>query len=77
MIVIDQPSALMDIPVSIELKGFPPRQSVTLTATQIFPSHSRWQAHATFLTDDEGQVIVARQAPTAGDYEGVAAMGLI
>ena len=77
MIVVDRPDALMDVPVAIELKGFPPRQPVSLTATQIFPSRSRWQAQATFMTDDEGNLSVARQAPSSGSYEGVAAMGLI
>jgi hypothetical protein len=46
MIVVDQPDALMDVPVAIELREFTPHQAVTVTATQIFPSHSRWQAHA-------------------------------
>jgi dienelactone hydrolase len=77
MIVVDEVDALMDVPVVIELKGFAPRQAVTLTATQIFPSHSRWQAQATFMTDEEGNLNLARQAPLSGSYEGVAAMGLI
>jgi fermentation-respiration switch protein FrsA (DUF1100 family) len=77
MIVVDRPDALMDVPVVVELKGFAPRQPVTLTATQIFPSHSRWQAQASFMTDEEGNLSVARQAPMSGSYEGIAAMGLI
>jgi hypothetical protein len=52
MIVVDQPAALLDVPVAIELNGFAPRQPVTLTATQIYPIHSCLQAHATFMTDD-------------------------
>jgi Acyl-CoA thioester hydrolase/BAAT N-terminal region len=77
MIVVDHADALMDVPLAIELKGFAPRQPVTLAATQIFPSHSRWQAEATFVTDHEGRVAVAQQAPISGSYEGIAAMGLI
>jgi hypothetical protein len=77
MILVDQPDALMDVPISIELSGFAPSQPVTLTTTQIFPSHSRWQARATFTVDENGRVSVARQAPASGDYEGVAAMGLL
>ena len=77
MIVVDQPDALMDVPVAVELKEFTPHQAVTITATQMFPSHSRWQAHATFMTDVSGAVGIARQAPISGSYEGVAAMGLI
>ncbi len=77
MIVVDQPDALMDVPIAIELREFTPRQAVTVTATQIFPSNSRWQAHATFMTDESGTVGIARQAPISGSYEGAAAMGLI
>ncbi|MEH2517681.1 dienelactone hydrolase [Bradyrhizobium sp. AZCC 1610] len=77
MIVVDHTDALMDVPLAIELKGFAPRQPVTLAATQIFPSHSRWRAEATFVTDHKGRVAVAQQAPISGSYEGIAAMGLI
>ena len=77
MIVIDQPVALIDAAVAIELRGFPPRQPVTVTALQTFPSMSRWQARATYMSDDDGCVYVARQAPVFGTYDGVSAMGLI
>src|SRR5712671_3693235 len=77
MIVVDQPVALINAAVAIELRGFPPRQPVTVTALQTFPSGSRWQARATFMSDDDGCVYVARQAPVSGTYDGVSAMGLI
>ncbi len=77
MIVVDQPIALIDAAIAIELRGFPPRQPVTVTAIQTFPSGSRWRAHATFLSDNDGCVYVARQAPVSGTYDGVSAMGLI
>src|SRR5262249_51222714 len=77
MIVVDQPVALIDTEIAIELRGFPARQPVTITALQTFPSTSRWQAHATFMSDDDGCVHVARQAPVSGTYDGVSAMGLI
>jgi dienelactone hydrolase len=76
-IVADPPKALTDAEIAIELHGFPPRQPVTITATQIFPSGSRWQSHATFLSDDAGSAYVAGQAPLRGTYDGVAKMGLI
>jgi dienelactone hydrolase len=77
VIVVDQPVALIDAAIAIELRGFPPRQPVTVTALQTFPSMSRWQARATFMSDDDGCVYVARQAPMSGTYDGVSAMGLI
>jgi dienelactone hydrolase len=77
MILVDHSDALMDVPLAIELKGFARHQAVTLTATQIFPSHSRWRAEASFMTDGEGNLGVAAQAPVSGSYQGAAAMGLI
>jgi Acyl-CoA thioester hydrolase/BAAT N-terminal region len=66
MIVIDQPVALIDSAIAIELRGFPPRQPVSVTAIQTFPSTARWRATATFMSDDDGCVYVARQAPVSG-----------
>jgi hypothetical protein len=75
-IVVDQPIAPIDSPVAIELRGFPPYQPVSLTATETFPSGSRWQAHATFISDENGRIDVAQQAPASGSYDGVSPMGL-
>lgn len=75
-IVVDPPVALIDAEVAIELRGFPPRQPVTVTALQTFP-RTRWRATATFMSDDDGCVYVARQAPVSGTYDGVSATGLI
>jgi dienelactone hydrolase len=76
MIVVDQPVPLIDATVAIELRGFPPREPVTVTALQTFP-RTRWRATATFMSDDDGCVYIARQAPVSGTYDGVSAMGLI
>jgi Acyl-CoA thioester hydrolase/BAAT N-terminal region/BAAT / Acyl-CoA thioester hydrolase C terminal len=76
MILVDQPIALIDQPIAIELRGFPPQQQVRITATQTLPGASRWQGHATFISDGDGRVDLARQAPLAGSYDGAASMGL-
>jgi fermentation-respiration switch protein FrsA (DUF1100 family) len=76
-IVVDRPSALVDVPIKIELKGFPAGQPVTITATLEFADTSQWQSRATFATDAGGHVDLTREAPISGTYEGVAAMGLI
>ncbi len=75
-IVVDRPTALVDAAISISLRGFPPRQPVTIKAVQHFPSSTRWQAEATFAADDDGCVEVSKQAPVEGTYEGVSPMGL-
>src|SRR6187402_3037599 len=36
-IIANRPDALMDVEISIELRGFPPRQPVTIAATQLYP----------------------------------------
>ena len=77
MIAVDHPDALMDVPVSIELRQFPPRQRINITAVQEFPSGSRWLARAVFMSDNFGGVRVAQQAPLEGTYDGVSAMGLV
>jgi len=76
-IVVDRPSALVDVPIKIALKGFPAGQPVTITATLEFADTSQWQSRATFITDAGGHVDLTREAPISGTYEGVAAMGLI
>jgi hypothetical protein len=75
MIVVDQPDALIDQPIAIALRGFAPRQPVSVTATQTYANAIRWQSQAMFISDDDGQVDVSRQAPVSGTYEGVAPMG--
>ena len=77
MIVVDRASALIDEPVTIELRGSAAGQPVTLTASFEFADGSRWQSHATFISDESGRVDLTRQAPVSGTYEGVAAMGFI
>ena len=42
-----------------------------------FYDSSRWQAHATFTSDDLGSVDVSRQAPISGTYDGISPMGLV
>ena len=74
-IVADHPVALADQEVLVQLRGFSPRELVTVTATQEFRL-SRYRATATFLTDANGRVSIAHQAPLSGTYSDVSAMGL-
>ena len=76
MIVVDQPDALIDQSIVIALRGFTPCRPVSMTATQTYAEALRWQSRATFVSDNNGQVHVTRQAPVSGTYEGIAPMGL-
>jgi dienelactone hydrolase len=71
---VDHPIALADRDVVITLRGFPPRQAVSVTAT--VDGASRWQARAAYLADDDGRVSLARQSPVSGTYSGISPMGL-
>jgi len=77
MIVLDRHNALIDRAIAIRVERFPRRRPVTITATQTFYDASRWQAHATFISDDGGCVDVGHQAPVSGRYDGVSPMGLV
>ena len=75
-IVVDQPVALYDAPLSIALEGFAPRTRVTVTATFQVAEATPWRSGAAFIADDGGRVDITRQAPVAGTWEGVSPMGL-
>ncbi len=75
-IVVDQPVALYNAPTAIALEGFVPRAPVTVNATFQIPGAGRWGSNATFVADGAGRVDLTRDAPAAGTYGGVSAMGL-
>jgi hypothetical protein len=54
-IAVGQETVPIDSPLAVELRGFPPRRLVTVTATETFPSGSRWQAQATFVSDENNR----------------------
>jgi dienelactone hydrolase len=68
---------LQDIPLSIRLSGFAPRQPVTVTAEMVARDHFRWRSAATFVVGADGGVDVETTAPVGGSYSGVSPMGLI
>jgi dienelactone hydrolase len=79
-----QPSeAFIDEPVSISLSGFEPNQEVTIRATTVgtaFPDVIDTgivrESQATFKTDANGEVDLAKQAPLSGSYAIADGMGL-
>ncbi|WP_199090081.1 acyl-CoA thioesterase/bile acid-CoA:amino acid N-acyltransferase family protein [Bosea sp. ASV33] len=67
---------LIDVPRRIVLTGLPAGAEVTVAAET--PRGGRpWRAQAVFAADAAGTVDLGRDAPLRGDYEGVAAMGLV
>lgn len=68
--------AFVDEPVNIHLLGFKPQQVVTLRAWIRDDSDEIWQSHASFETDDRGNVDVNSQKPLSGTYNDIDGMGL-
>ncbi len=68
--------ALFDEPVAILVGGVSPGQSVTFTLQTRDAGGVPWRSQATMQAGPRGTVDPARQAPVAGDYDSVDAMGL-
>ena len=56
---------LQDIPLSIRLSGFSPRQPVIVTAEMVTRDHFRWRSAAMFVVGADGEVDVGTTAPSA------------
>ncbi len=69
-------TALIDERVEIGLTGVRPHGAVTIRAQMRDDDNRSWRSHATFRADAQGGVAVAAQAPLAGTYTDVDAMGL-
>ncbi len=67
--------ALYDTPRRIAGAGLAPGAEVALHAWSTQPDGRRWESRAVFRADAEGGFDLTRDAPVAGDYEGVSAMG--
>jgi hypothetical protein len=74
--VNEVPHAVMvDQLMHLHLSGFTPGKPVMVQAVST-PEEGVWKAQATFVTDENGGVDVATQAPLRGSYREADAMGL-
>lgn len=69
--------ALIDVPRRIALQGLAPGEEVTLESRTLRGPGVAWCASASFRADADGVVDLQRDAPLAGSYSGVSAMGLV
>ncbi|SAL02823.1 acyl-CoA thioesterase/BAAT N-terminal domain-containing protein [Caballeronia ptereochthonis] len=69
--------ALIDVARRITVTGARAGASLTLRTRTVRGAGTVWTSHAVFRADARGVVHLDRDAPLAGDYEGVAPMGLI
>src|SRR5438093_808740 len=73
---IDPNPAPFDRPVAIRVGGLMAGQEVVLCARLHRDDGRWWSASAAFVADAGGRVDLTRDAPIAGSYTGVDAMGL-
>jgi dienelactone hydrolase len=73
---VEPADARIDVARRITVDGAAPGETVTLVSTTL-RNGTPWQAHAQFVADARGQVDLTRDAAVAGDYTGLAPMGLI
>jgi len=76
-LLITRESALVDEPFDVIVSGARPGTPVTLSARLLDDARNEWTSSATFLTDANGTVATSRDAPIAGSYSGISAMGLV
>jgi dienelactone hydrolase len=67
----------LDTELSIRVRDLPPDRRVTLHAQSTDAAGQAWVSQATFTADRDGLVDLRRDAPAAGSYPGVDAMGLV
>src|SRR5579864_5631942 len=68
---------LSDEVAAIRAAGLQPSQRVAIKASLIDGADAHWSSHADFVADASGSIDTSKQAPAAGTYKEVSAMGLI
>lgn len=76
-VAVDPRIATIDVPRRISLRGFAPREHITVTSTLRQNDASTWRGEAVFVSDPDGGVDIATTAPISGTYTGIAPMGLV
>jgi len=69
--------AMADDAVAIRAAGLAPNERVTIRAELTDGGGQSWASHADFVADAQGNIDASKQAPVAGSYKEVSAMGLI
>src|SRR5690606_36272985 len=69
--------ALIDEPRAIRVEGLSAGERITIASQTERAGGVIWRSQAEFDADAQGVVDLARQAPLAGSYQDVSAMGLL
>ncbi|GAB7531557.1 acyl-CoA thioester hydrolase/BAAT C-terminal domain-containing protein [Pseudomonas sp. 3A(2025)] len=76
-LTVSPADGLLDEPRHIRLDGLTPGQPLTLTSRTLRGREQAWVSQAQFIADALGTVDLQRDAPVAGDYQGVSPLGLL
>jgi dienelactone hydrolase len=68
---------MADESAAIRVTGLQPNERIAIQAELADGAGQRWTSQAEFVADAQGSVDASRQAPAAGSYKTVSAMGLI
>ncbi len=68
---------MVDESATILASGLEPSERVTISAELTDGSDAHWIAQADFVADAQGNVDTSKQAPVAGSYKEISAMGLV
>jgi dienelactone hydrolase len=68
---------MFDESTTLRASGLQPGERVTIAAELMDGAEVRWTSKAEFVADESGRVDVSKQAPVAGSYKEVSAMGLV
>lgn len=74
---IDPNRVMVDQPATIRAIGLQPDKRVTIRAELVDGADERWTSQADFTAGAQGEIDSSRQAPIAGSYKEVSAMGLV
>lgn len=69
--------AMVDEAVAIRAAGLTPNERVTIQAELTDGGGQMWASHADFKADTQGNIDTSKQAPVAGSYMKISAIGLI
>lgn len=67
----------VDEQATIRATGLQPNERVSIRAELVDGAEERWTSHTEFRADAQGSVDTSKQAPVAGSYKDVSAIGLV
>ena len=77
MINLKPKSSLLDKITKINISRLKPLQNITLGAEIVGDKGEKFESHAHFIADRDGEVDVCRDPSLGGSYSGVSPMGLL